>query len=63
MTELLTPKEVARRYGAPRDFVYSSLQTGRLKGIRRGTRWLVATFAVEEWLRLETADSDGHGEP
>lgn len=56
MTELLSPREVARRYGAPRDFVYASLQSGRLKGIRRGNRWLVATFAVEDWLQMETGD-------
>jgi excisionase family DNA binding protein len=57
-TELLTPRGVVERYKAPRDLVYEALRDGRLRGIRRGSRWLIPTFSVERWLREETGAGD-----
>jgi excisionase family DNA binding protein len=60
VTELLRPREVAAVAHAPRDLVYAALKSGQLKSIKRGSRFLVPSWAVEEWIREEVTNGSGN---
>lgn len=45
-----TAREVYELSRAPRELVYTALDSGELRAIRRGRRWLIPGGAVLEWI-------------
>lgn len=54
-----TAQEVWRLSRAPRELVYTDLQTGRLKAIRRGRRFLVPGECARQWISDLTSEGEG----
>jgi excisionase family DNA binding protein len=44
------PPEIVLESHAPKELVYEALNTGELRAIRRGSRWLVPGSSVLEWI-------------
>lgn len=49
----LTPREAARRSGLPRDYVYRSLDAGKLRAIRIGRAWRIPATELESFVMRE----------
>ncbi|WP_272999437.1 helix-turn-helix domain-containing protein [Hydrogenibacillus schlegelii] len=56
MERLLTPEEVAERLRVTRRSVYEWLRTGRLRGLKAGTRWRIRPEDLERFLSEEDED-------
>lgn len=58
MQTLYTPEEVAERLWVTRRSVYGWLKSGRLRGLRAGTRWRIRPEDVESFLHGERTIAD-----
>ncbi len=45
-----TPPAICQETGAPRAMVYAALESGELRCVRRGTRYIASGSAVLAWL-------------
>jgi excisionase family DNA binding protein len=52
----LTPVEASRVLGLSERSVYDALRSGRLPGVKVGTRWLVSASGIESLIGDEPAD-------
>jgi excisionase family DNA binding protein len=56
-----TVSELRTEARAPRQMIYEALESGELRAIRRGRRWLIPGRSVISW--LATAAIGGRGSP
>jgi excisionase family DNA binding protein len=53
-----SPGELARVLGVSRTFAYRLVRSGRIRGVRVGSRWLVPVREVEAFLRNKGAEEE-----
>jgi len=51
LPDVLTPQDLWEFLPLGRDAVYEALRTGKIRGIRRGQKWLISKEAVGDFLR------------
>ncbi|CAM3967587.1 helix-turn-helix domain-containing protein [Deinococcus marmoris] len=47
---IYTPSEAAVHLGIGRNLIYKLIGSGQLRGVRAGTKWLIPTAALDEFL-------------
>lgn len=57
-----TPPAIIAETRAPGGLVYDDLRSGRLRAVRRGSRYLVSGAAVLEWIASLGRDGDAEAD-
>src|SRR5436189_3766354 len=63
MLKYYTPKEVAQELRVTQRTIYEWLTTGRLRGVRAGTRWRIRPEDVEAFMKGTSGDAVAPSEP